>query len=98
MRTMHCGVMACWLLALPALGNGQLLYPPKPSDAPDRVLAVGAVAYGKHSDLSKTEFRTLVGAGREWNRHTRLLRRQEPDRRAQTSEGVPGEVVLPCRG
>jgi CHAT domain-containing protein len=46
----------------------QLLYPPKLSDAPDRVLAIGDVVYGKRGDLSKTEYNALPGTAREMKR------------------------------
>jgi CHAT domain-containing protein/Tfp pilus assembly protein PilF len=49
-----------WLL-------GQLLYPPKASEAPDRVLAVGNVAYGKSAD-PKADYAALPASGRELKR------------------------------
>jgi tetratricopeptide (TPR) repeat protein len=49
-----------WLL-------GQLLYPTKASDAPDRVLAVGDVAYGKSAN-PKAGYQALPATGRELKR------------------------------
>jgi CHAT domain-containing protein/Tfp pilus assembly protein PilF len=49
-----------WLL-------GQLLYPPKASEAPDRVLAVGDVVYGKSAD-PKADYAALPATGRELKR------------------------------
>jgi CHAT domain-containing protein len=46
----------------------QLLYPTKASTLPERILAVGAVAYGKPAGTVKTEYRALAGTGRELKR------------------------------
>ena len=46
----------------------QRLYPPPPSDAPDRVLAVGAVAYGKGMVPSEREYPLLAGTAAEQQR------------------------------
>jgi tetratricopeptide (TPR) repeat protein len=46
----------------------QLLYPPKPSDAPDHVLAVGDIAYGKGGNPSRTDYKALPATGREIKR------------------------------
>jgi CHAT domain-containing protein len=46
----------------------QLLYPPKPSEVPDRVLAVGDIAYGKGVDPTKTDYPPLPATRREIKR------------------------------
>src|SRR5262249_61544182 len=60
-----------WLL-------GQLLYPPKPSEAPDRVLAVGAVAYGRSAN-PKSDYAALPGTGRELKRVLEAFGQQDHD-------------------
>jgi CHAT domain-containing protein/tetratricopeptide (TPR) repeat protein len=64
----------------------QLLYPPKPSDAPERVLAVGDVAYGKPSGTVKEEYKPLAGTGREMKR---VLEAFGPE----ASEGLTGDAA-----
>src|SRR5207253_1065609 len=59
-----------WLL-------GQLLHPPRPSDGPDRVLAVGDVAYGKSAN--KEEYPALPGTGRELKRVLEAFGQQGDD-------------------
>src|SRR5262249_37510361 len=46
----------------------QLLYPPRDSAAPERVLAVGAVAYGQLGGAAQTQYKSLAGTERELQR------------------------------
>ena len=46
----------------------QFLYPPKPSNVPDHVLAVGDISYGKSGDPRKTDYQALPATGRELQR------------------------------
>ncbi len=57
----------------------QLLYPSKPGDGPERVLAVGDVAYGNLGDKGKTEYKALPGTGRELKRVLEAFGRDSSD-------------------
>src|SRR5262249_9048286 len=64
----------------------QLLYPPPPSQAPDRILAIGDVAYGQRGELSKTEYKALPGTGRGLKRVLEAFGQKE-------EEGLAGDAA-----
>jgi tetratricopeptide (TPR) repeat protein/CHAT domain-containing protein len=77
--------------ALAAVPSGpwlleQLLSPPKAGTAPDRILAVGGVAYGQPADRGKTAYKTLAGTGRELEQVLEAFGQQPGD-------GLAGEAA-----
>jgi CHAT domain-containing protein/tetratricopeptide (TPR) repeat protein len=57
----------------------QLLYPGKAGAAPDRVLAVGDVAYGRPAGPGQTKYQALAGTGREMKRVLEAFGQQASD-------------------
>jgi CHAT domain-containing protein/Tfp pilus assembly protein PilF len=57
----------------------QLLYPPKPAEAPDRLLAVGSVDYGKAADHSGDYYPALPATGGELRRVLEAFGRKDDD-------------------